>query len=392
MLLSRVLRLSAQRALCRLLGRRFRSCLLAGLAVAAPPAHALLRFDEVNQVNIRLTSSVAWDSNLTAQSNGIEDYTFSAGLGLDFARHAGLLSLDVSADVTASHYQTHSGMDTTDPRFSLTISKGTGRLTGGLNMGISRSAVADPTVNLRTTSWSTPLSLHLHYPINSRYSLNSDTAMAQRNYTGTDALANYADLSEALSLAYALTSKLDMTATCRARFSSTSYQTRDQDYATTVGFTGSVGPKLHGSLSAGYQTRTTTLGGKTYAGMNANADLTWNPWRAVTVTGQLSRDFSTTARAASTDSLTAGLSTDLALGRKFTVGAGITGANTRFLDGGLLLAGRQDRTLGENAHVGYRLTEHLSLSLAAMTSRTRSNSAGFSRVQRGWSLSATSQW
>lgn len=365
---------------------------IAALCGCALPANALYLFEPHNKLYVHLTSSLAWSSNLNAQEMGEADFIATTGFGVEFSRHAGTLSVDAMAEAASTHYRRHPGENELNPRLGLTISKSRGRLTGALDLLANRETQADTNVHLRTTAWSYPLGLTLHYPVNTRYALNSSTSYARISYAGDDGLADYADFAQSLNVAYALSSKLDMTAGYRARFSRTSYLTRAVDHMTTMGLSGAIGPRLRGEISAGHQNRQVRPGGRAYSGMNAAADLTWTGLRKVTVTGRLARDFSTTARAANVQTLTANLIADLALTRRFSIGGGLTAGRNDFMDDGNESRGRRDRTFGRDAHATYRLSARVELSASAARIRTWSSDQSFDLEQESWQIGASTRW
>lgn len=360
--------------------------------MASALSASALNIDSANKIHLRASATVAWISNVNARADGVSDFSTMAGLDIDYARRAGTISVDAGAGMSRTLFQHLKEANSLDPRFNLRFSKERGRMTGGIQIRAFRQAKADTTVNLRTASWNFPVDLNLHYRVNARYSFDSITSYSRRNYLGVDSLADYTDLGESLTMAYALSSKLSLTAIYHTRFSRTSYDTRAQDHAASLGLRGRIGPKVQGEIRAGYQTRLTTPGGRSYSGMNAMADLRWKAWRGITVVGRLTRDFSTTARAANADTLTASLSAGMETGQRLSLGLGINAGHNRFLDEPAAGTGRRDRVLGADAHATLKLNRRLDLGLTVSRNQTTSTMPGFTQVHEGVALSVSTKW
>jgi hypothetical protein len=364
--------------------------------LSASKAFALITFDATNHLFVTGTAGLSWSSNVNKGSDAASDFTSSYGVAIDFARKSGIITLDASASFDATKFFKNSDDNSFDPTFTLSLQRERGRLTGSLQTSTFRESKADTDLHKRTHSWNFPLTLNLRYPVNSRYSLTSDTGYAKRTFEdsapGQVRLANYADFTEGINLAYALTSKLSMTAGYRARFSQTSFSTKAQDHSGTIGFSGALLAKLRGNLSMGYQTRLTKPGGRAYQGINAAAAIAWNVRRWMLVAGRLSRDFSTNALAANTEVMTAGVDANLTLSRNITFSAGVTTGRSTFLDGPLGMMGRADRTYGWTLGVGYSMNEHLKLSMTYSHNISESNAIDANYAQTGVGFSASSRW
>lgn len=373
--------------------------LFLGVATLRCPALVNLN-DGRDKIHVTGTVSFGWDSNIFARQSGGGDYVMSAGLTSDYTRKAGLIGVDASVSVNASRFNKFTTEDFKNPSFNLEFTKESGRTTGSLALSAARESQADTAANIRDQSWLYSAGLNLKYPVIERYSLSGGVNYSYHNYLDNTALVNLKTYSANLDLFYVYTSDRDLVGSYRYRQENTSADSKNTDHAFTLGLSGKILPKLNGSVNAGYQIRDSqeilssayhygTIESQ-YTSWTSSISLTWSLSKRFSVSGQLSKDFSTTSTNDSTDTLMAGLNAQYTFTAKFSATAGVEFSNNRFL--GLSGAGRVDTYFSTNIGFNYSLNDHLKASLVESLSTNWSTAplADFSRNLL--TLSLTSRW
>lgn len=354
---------------------------LLSFGLIALPAHALVSIDAgKNQLFINSTATVGYDSNLFANSAGGGDYVYSLNLGANFTRHAGLIGLDASVGVNASRFGKFHTEDFQNPTFHAEFTKQTGRTTGALVLGAARESRADTAANLRDESWLYDASLNLKYPVIERYSLSANLGYSLRDFTDNTAVVDLTSYTFGLDLFYVYTTDRDLLAGYHFREDETSANTTAYDHSFTVGISGRIIGRLHGSVRAGYELRVpkgTTDGN--YGAWTANGSAVWNFTKRLNVTGELTKDVSTTSTDVSVDTLSAALDAQYALNSKTAFDIGTGWSNSRFL--GLIGAARHDVAWNWNLAVNRTINSHLKASLSYVFSQNWST-ADFSDFSR----------
>jgi hypothetical protein len=360
------------------------------LLLATPNNYALLNLDGTrNQIFIFGNLTLGYDSNIFARQGGGGDYTQTATVGAELKRRAGIIAVNSKAVLDYQRFDKYSDQSSWNPHFDLEFSKTTGRTTGALTFSAYRTTRADTAVNLRTTSWNFPVSLSLKYPVDDNFYVTSRTTYLQRRYDSDAGLRNYRDYSEGIDAFYVFSSKLDLFAGYRYR-----YATTDLGHATdhnfSVGATGGLLPKLNGLLRFGYQIRRDYATGEKFGQVSAAGALIWNATRKLSVTGELSRDFSTTATGVSVDTLSASLRGDYIFTRRFQVAAGIGGGENRFLDRDQ--RDRHDEFFTFEASATYTWSEHLKVTGSYNYLRNWSTLALSDFQRHGFSVDISSRY
>ncbi len=337
--------------------------LSAGLVVL--PAQALVSIDAgKNQLFINSTASVSYDSNLFANASGGGDYVYSLNVGANFIRRAGLIGMDASVGVSASQYGKFHGEDFQNPNFRTVFSKQTGRTTGEFSLGAARQSRADTAANLRNESWLYDATLSLKYPVIERYSLAATVGYSLRDFADNTTLVDLTSYNFGLDLFYVYTTDRDLLAGYQFREDRTSVDTKTYDHSFTAGVTGRIIGRLQGSVRAGYEVRMPRGGttGGNYGAWTANASAVWNFTKRLNVTGQLSKDVSTTSTDLSVDTLSTGLDAQYAWNAKTSFSAGTGWSDSKFL--GLLGAGRRDDSWNWSVAMNRTINSHLKASLS----------------------------
>jgi len=345
------------RPVCRSLG-----FILAALLATTPAARALMNFDGTrNQLFVFGGLTLAYDSNIYAEADGRGDYSLTAQAGTELKRKAGLIAVDFTAKVDVVHYGEFTDEDTVNPNFALLLSKDTGRTTGTFSVSAYRETRSDSSVNLRTSSLNYPVSLNLRYPINDKFYGTSATEYLRRTYEDDASLVDYSDISEAVDFYYTYSSKLDLLAGYRLRFSEAALYGRATDHWLSVGATGGILPKLTGTFRVGYQLRNMESGTPDhYDHFNFMAGLTWPVMRKLSVSLNALRDFGTIATGESVDTSSLSLVGTYTYNSKLQFNTGIATGLNDFL--GETQNDRRDTFFSWDTGFQYEMNEHFQFS------------------------------
>ena len=199
------------------------------------------------------------------------------------------------------------------------------------------------------------MGLLIKYPFNDKFYGTSQTGYLQRNYSAdTPELLDYHDYSEAFDLFYIYTSKLDLIAGYRIRYSQVDGGPDTYDHWFNVGATGSILAKLNGTLRVGYEIRELT-GGPSYDHFNVAVALNWIVNRKFTLTGQLTRDFNTIATGASVDTTIAALIGNYSFTRKWQMTGELSYGRNLFLT--IAPPDRRDDFVSAKLGVEYKIND-----------------------------------
>ncbi len=356
---------------------------LAAVVVTTPRAAALIDFnDGRDKITVNAAYGIVYDSNVFVRAEGGGDTSQTLSLGANYTRHAGLIGVNASVAVVAGRFTKFTSEDFTNPRFTLSLSKGQGRLTGSADVSVQRESVSDSAANIRTTSWNYGSTLSIRYPVNDRYYFTSTTDFSLRDYLDNRALFNLTSYAEAIDAYYVYTSKLDFLGGYRIRRGLAEGGSHTLDQSLTTGATGSLLPKLNGSLRLGYQWRDESgPDGGRYHALTTSLSLAWPVNKRVTFSGAASKDFATTATDISVDTTAFSLSATLkpVLKVKLVLDTSAEYATSSFL--GVKGAGRKDEAWTLTASASVPLSSKISTSLAYVYTDNRSNFA-FSEFTR----------
>ncbi len=333
--------------------------------LACPPAHGLVSInDGKNQLFIVASAGFAWDSNIFASRAASSDFVSSASLGLEFQRRAGMIGINGSVGVDASHFGKFSGEDFQNPHFNAEFTKQSGRTTGSMTLGASRQSRADTAANIRSESWNYNAGVNLKYPVIERYSLSAGANYTLLDFVDNSLLVDLQTYSANVDLFYVYSTERDIMAGYRIRHGETSADTSFYDHAFTVGLSGKILPKVGGNARIGYQIREpkgNTLEGN-YHALTASLGATWAATKRTNVSLQLSKDFSTTSTNINTDATSINLDAQYALSGKLAFTGGVGYGINEFL--GAPGAGRRDQYFTWNAGMSYTLNSHFKASLS----------------------------
>lgn len=358
--------------------------LLLGLTAPLPRAFGLIRLDEGrNQIFVTGSFTTGFSSNIGASAGGASDNYYSADIGAQYQRHAGLIVMDASVGLSGTSYAKNSDENFRDPSLRMELKKGTGRTTGSLKLSAARESRADTAANLRNESWAYETTLDAKYPmLNGRYGFIGTVGTSLRDFADNNDLADQKSISSSLDFYYTLDER-SLLGGYRFRQESTSFDTGSRDHSITAGVSGPLLFRLNGNFRVGYQIRTPyglTTGRQNYTGWTANGSSTWEVTERLDFAGQLSRDFSTTSTNVSVDTLGGTIRAQYRFNTQtaFTTSTGIT--RTRFL--GTVAGNRLDTawTWDVTAHRSF-FSQHIQLSVSYNFFRNWS-SASFSSFDR----------
>lgn len=301
-----------------------RLALIAAL-IATTQAYGLLTLEDGKaQLGVIGRAYFNWDSNVFNNANEQDDTYEILVAGITYDRNAGIIGVQGSAIWNFDFFNKFDEENSSNPTLKLVFSKAQGKTTGSLGFNYRRISQADNAANQRTRLGELESSLILQYPINERFSLTSRTEVADRGYKEV-AFFDHSTFAQSLDGFMVYTSKLDVFAGYRYRFTDAQGQPDSVDHAITVGVNGKLLPKVDGTFRIGYQMRDISLpGADNIDGLTASASFMWVPRSRVLVSSQISKDFSTTSTALSSDGFTWFNSVQFTTGAKivFTAGAG----------------------------------------------------------------------
>jgi hypothetical protein len=357
-------------------------------AIALPQAHALLNMNEGKDlVFVSGTYTIGFDTNVFTRASSAKSMTQSASASVNYTRQAGLIGVAIGFSAASGRFESIRGQDFMDPSMTISLRKRYGRTTGSFGVVARRDSQPDPDAGTRTKAINLSESLDLRYPVNDRYYLTNSMGASSRKYQDQAAFSDLKTYTDSLAINYIYTSKLDLNGGYAITVSDTSKNTKAYDHSVTIGASGSLLPKLSGSIRVGLQRRNSDspLGGKeTFDSFTSSTSLKWLYSRKLSFNADLSEDFSVTSTDISVNRATVGLHTTLSLTSKYIVSGGVTYILSDFL--GIAGAGRKDQMFQFDASIGLALTTHIRTSLAYIYTINESNSPGASFHRQSLSL------
>jgi len=331
--------------------------------IACAPASALVKVDDgKNEFYINANVSYTWDSNVFANITSGGDSIYTASVGIDFRRKAGLIGINGSAFIDATNFITNAGENSQNPRFELELTKPSGRTTGSLTAAVSRQSKADALVNVRNESWNYNVGLNLKYPVIERYSLTGAIGFGYLDYLDNRLFVDLSTYTASIDLFYVYNTERDLIAGYRVRYGATSVDSAYSDHAFTVGVSGKILPKVGGTLRAGYQFHQPTKGSdESYSSITASGQAKWTLSKKINATLLLSKDFSTTSTNTTVDATSVGIDFQYSMNSKTALFSGISYGINEFL--GIPGANRKDNYFTWSAGAHYTFSSYLKLAI-----------------------------
>jgi hypothetical protein len=334
------------------------------------------------------TYSIGFDSNVFTRASAKSSITQSASASIDYTRQAGLIGVAVNLSATSGRFETIRGQDFLDPSLVISLRKRYGRTTGSLSLSARRDSQPDPDAGQRTTALNYTGNLDLRYPVNDRYYVTNSLLSTSKFYTNQLAFSDLKTYTDALAINYIYTSKLDLNGGYTLTVSDTSKNTKAYDQSLTIGATGSLLPKLSGSVRGGIERRnsTSTRGGReSFNSLTSSSSVKWLFSRKLSFNADVGEDFSTTSTDINVNRASAGVHATFSLSSKYIGNTGITYTKSDFL--GAAGLGRKDTMFQFDASIGLAITTHIRTSLAYIYSINESNSPGAAFHRQSLSLS-----
>jgi len=360
--------------------------------LSASKSYALVKFnDGRDQIFITASLGGGYDSNISASNTSEGDFFTTSSLLLEYSRNAGLIGVNGSIGWNLGSFASNSDQDFSNPTMSLAFTKNTGRTTGSITLSAARQSQADVNVNMRTDSWNYDAALNWKYPVIDRYSLSGSFGYGLVDYTDNSVgLVDLTTYTASTDLSYLYSTERQLLAGYRIRMSDASAQSKTIDHSLTAGVTGKILSKLNGTVRAGYQIRQDTFNDKTYDSWTASASTTWLVNKRMSLTGTLSKDFSTTATDSSVDSSSINVNAQYSFSSHWSLFAGIGAGYNDFLSG--IDQGRKDHYLTESIGVNYTLNEHFKASLTYSYFQNWSNRTNSEYDRNTVTLNLTTRW
>ena len=388
--------------------REFRAALALLLAVllGCTPAHALVTLnfnDGHDHVYLTGTFNVTSDSNVFANNTGKGDFIYSSGLTAEYVRRAGWIGVNASASVAGSHFATIKGEDFSNPSFNLELTKQSGRTTGSFTLSAARESRADSAVNLRTVSWNYNSALNFAYPIIERFKMSGQVGYSAHRYVDSTSLVNLSTYTAAVNLFYVYNTERDLNAGYRYRYTETSTNDSTTDHNFSVGMSGRLIRGLKGAVNLGYQFRVPSHPGlPVFQGVSASGSTTYAINRKMSLSGQVSKDFTTTATDSSVDTVAANLDGQYAYSAKWGLTSGVGWGRSRFLGqtGRVILqvgppvvlgANRQDDFFHWDVALNYARSERIKLSFSYSWFKNWSTTSYADFVRSSWNINLNSR-
>lgn len=368
-------------------------------AVAATRSLALVSLEDgKDHVYVDGSLEMGYDSNVFTNSKSGGSFSYLTTLSSEFTRRAGWIGVNVTAEVDWMTFASLHNQDYVDPKLTAELTKQSGRTTGSLTASIQKSDHADVDVNTRDTSWIYDVGLNFQYPVIERYSISGTFDVNHVNYQDLNLFTNLTAYSSNLYLYYILTEQRDLFIDYGTRLTELANGEHDLDNSLKAGVSGRVIGPFNGSLQAGYSQRTPYGGPDTgsFGDFTANGSMTWNMNRHVSLTANITKDFSTTATAQSVDATSGGLTLQDSFSSKSVATLAGTLGENRFLGVAGLQAPHDTPRLDQFASIAafysYTYNEHLKVQLGYSYYRSWSNVlfADFPREQ--YHITLLSHW
>ncbi len=372
---------------------------VAAIAISTPALHALVSLEDgKDHLYVDATVEMGYDSNLFANSNRTGSMVYQGSLSTEFVRHAGWIGVNGTISLGYARYGSLKGQNYQDPKYTVELTKQTGRTTGSLTASIQREHREDVTVNTRDVSWNYDAALNFQYPVIERYSFSGSLGYSHIDYQDKALFTNLSTYSGSLYLYYVLSEQRDFFVSYRTMYSDEATGAYDIDKDLSAGISGKIYGPFNGSVQFGYQTRKPygTVDKGTFNDVSANGTATWNMDRRKSITASLSRSFATTATAQSVEFTKAGLLFQDSFTSRASATVSVDVGQNKFLGlEGLIRPGgpaRVDSFYSLNASYFYTLNPHVKFSISYAYYQSYSNLAYAEFPRHQVNMSLLSHW
>ena len=176
------------------------------------------------------------------------------------------------------------------------------------------------------------------------------------------------------------------------------------DHNFSLGTTGRIIRGLNGSVNVGYQFRVPNgrTGGKTFSGVSASGSTSYSINRKISLSGSISKDFSTTSTDSSVDSTAADLTAQYAYSSRWALSGGAGWGASKFLgqNGRVVIAvgppaifgaNRRDDFFHWDAGINYTRSERMKIGFNYSWFKNWSTTPFADFVRSSWSLNLNSR-
>lgn len=335
---------------------------------AAPRAQALFNFphrdnDGTDQIIVTGSYSIGEDTNVFAQRVKKGAITQLATAEVDYTRRAGLISVEAGMTMNVGAFVGLPGQNYADPSFTLGFTKGQGKTTGSLTFTAAKSNAPDPVANNRAVAWNFAETLALRYPVFERYFFTDSSTVGGTSYQNRNIFSDQQLYSNALAINVIYDSKLTFKTGYTIGFNETS-DTNNIAQNWVFGATGTILPKLTGSIDLGYAydaAYTRHQKEQEFTSLNGDAALKWAFSRTLTFSADVNKAFGISSTDVVTDTTSGGIIASGNIGKRFRTDLGIRYVGTDFVSQNGL--GRKDTLIEVPADIGTALTTHIRLNL-----------------------------
>lgn len=343
----------------------YRASLLALVlgGIVPAPVYALFTFnDGRDALFVTADAGVVYDTNIFANRFSNSDTIYSAGAGLEYSRHAGIISVDASTGISTSRFDRFSSENFSDPHFQGELSARDDRTSADLTLSAARQSEADIISGIRAVSWNYAAGLNTKYRVNDRYSVSGNLGYTLQDFVNAPTLVNLSGYSAGANLFYTINSARDFFVGYNFHLQKTSGNRSFDDHSVNFGLDGKIFPKINGSVSVGYELQEPHGSPNDHgtSSLTESIALTWNLSRRVKVTGHLSQDFNATSTNESINTTAGTLDATYSMNSKTAVTASVGGGYNRFI--GAEAGGRRDTYFTWSIGPSYSINEHLKVS------------------------------
>lgn len=285
-----------------------------------PAAFGLMNLGE-GQVNLNLHVSSFYDTEIRARNLGQEDFVFSVRPYIEYVRSSKNLDFSASAGLDSVTYLDYGEFDQTDFFFDLDISPSasmeTSRFRFSGDLILNSETKSENSVGEIVTINNYGASAQLAYDPNRHYTVTGTLAYRQRD-PDSDRYFATENVTASVKVDFPVQEDVLLDAGIRYLDTSTDGPTADSETFTYfIGVSGTLMPKVTGSLDAGIQNRKFDAGGSSDAPY-FSADLTWLADERSSISLTATHDLGTTIDDRATENTSLRLSGNRQLSRELS--------------------------------------------------------------------------
>lgn len=355
--------------------------------------------DSGGQVQATLTAHADYDSNIYLNSRQVSDEVTTATAEVGYARDNALVATQVTLGANGTVFADHSDQNTLDPYIrgeaTYTPSDKT-TVTGSARY--ERSSLANDTLNTRTTSNNLSFNGALQNLFSEKLGYRLTGSYSEDSYQ-TVGYADVLSYSGGADAVYAYSPKLTMLAGYTHRESwaasrpvGAGSSPSSKDEIIRGGFEGQLLPKVSGTVSAGWVSRSFDVADRSgSSSFYLSSGLKWVPREKTTITIDASQDYGLTAASQSSKTGMVAVAARQVLTSQWSVDGSLALVHATY-DGGLNSGlSRSDDSYRVKARLSYAWTSNVSLEGSIGYSNVDStiSVSTYDRVSAGVGITAT---